>query len=267
MTSVRRAAAILLASIYVVCLFPGWVAPFDYAHQFRDLVAAPPSARHPLGTDALGRDSLSRLIYASRVSLLLAPAAALLATAIAALMGGVAGYCGGGVETVAMKATDLVLSLPWLFVLLIARARMPLSMLPWQTIGITFILLGSFGWAGAARVICAAAASLRSSDMLLHAKACGCPRWRLFAVHVLPNLRSILLAQFLILIPVFILTEGNLGVLGLGVGEPLPSWGNLLRELMNLPAVAERPWMLAPLAVFAMVTGCFYLLTSPGDYT
>ena len=266
MTSVRRLAAVLLASIYAVCLCGGWIAPFDYARQFRDSVSAAPSALHPLGTDELGRDSLSRLIYASRVSLLLAPAAALLATAIAALLGGVAGYCGGAVETIAMKATDLVLSLPWLFLLLIVRARMPLSMPPWQTIVITFTLLGSFGWAGAARVICAAAGSLRASDALLHAKAYGCPRWRLFAVHVLPNLRSILLAQFLILIPVFILSEGNLGVLGLGVGEPLPSWGNLLRELANLPAVAERPWMLAPLAVFAMVTGCFYLLTSPGDY-
>jgi peptide/nickel transport system permease protein len=157
---------------------------------------------HPLGTDELGRDSLSRLIYASRVSLLLAPAAALLATAIAGLLGGVAGYRGGMPETVAMKATDPVLSLPWLFLLLIARAWMPLSMPPWQTIAITFVLLGSFGWAGAARVICAAAGALRSSEMVLHAKAYGCPPWRVFAAHVLPNLRSILLAQFLILIPV-----------------------------------------------------------------
>jgi peptide/nickel transport system permease protein len=266
MTFVRRLAAILLASIYLVCLCAGWLAPFDYARQSRDCIAAAPSTLHPLGTDELGRDSFSRLIYASRVSLLLAPAAALLATAIAALMGGVAGFCGGAVETIAMKATDLTLSLPWLFLLLIARAWMPLSMPPWQTLLITFLLLGSFGWAGAARVICAAAGSLRASDMLLHARACGCPRWRLFAVHLLPNLRPILLAQFLILIPVFVLSEGNLGVLGLGVGEPMPSWGNLLRELVDLPAVAERPWMLAPLVVFALVTGCFYLLTSPGDY-
>jgi peptide/nickel transport system permease protein len=192
-------------------------------------------------------------------TLLLAPAAALMATAIAALMGGVAGFCGGAVEIIAMKATDLTLSLPWLFLLLIARAWMPLSMPPWQTLLITFLLLGSFGWAGAARVICAAAGSLRASDMLLQARACGCPRWRLFAVHLLPALRPILLAQFLILIPVFILSEGNLGVLGLGVSEPMPSWGNLLRELVDLPAVAERPWMLAPLVVFALVTGCSLL--------
>lgn len=266
MTAARRAAAVPLALIYVVCLAPGWITPFNYTRQFRDAVAAAPSAVHPLGTDELGRDSLARLLYASRVSLLLAPAAALLATAVAALLGGAAGYCGGAIETIAMKATDLVLSLPWLFLLLIARAWMPLSMPPWQTVVVTFMLLGAFGWAGPARVICAAAGSLRASDAVLHAKAYGCPRMRLFAVHVLPNLRPILLAQFLILIPVFILSEGNLGVLGLGVAEPMPSWGNLLRELVNLPAIADRPWMLAPLAVFAMVTGCFYLLTSPGDY-
>jgi len=266
MTLVRRLAAILLASFYMVSLFAGWLAPFDYAHQSRDCIAAPPSARHLLGTDELGRDSFSRLIYATRVSLLLAPAAALLATTVAACIGGVAGFRGGVFETIAMKATDLTLSLPWLFLLLIARAWMPLSMPPWQTLLITFLLLGSFGWAGAARVVCAAAGSLRASDMLLYARAYGCSQGRVFAAHLLPTLRPILLAQFLILIPIFILSEGNLGVLGLGVGEPMPSWGNLLRELVDLPAVAERPWMLAPLVVFALVTGCFYLLTSPGDY-
>lgn len=265
MTRLRRAAAVLLAAIYAVCLGAGWVAPFDYSRQFRDSVTAAPSRLHPLGTDELGRDSLSRLVYASRVSLLLAPAAALLATALAALAGGLAGYCGGAVETIAMKTTDLVLSLPWLFLLLIARSWMPLNQPPWRTLAITFLLLGSFGWAAPARVIREAAGSLRASDAVLQARAYGCPRWRLLSVHVLPNLSPILKAQFLILIPVFILTEGNLGVLGLGVGEPLPSWGNLLRELVNVPAVMDRPWMLAPLAVFAIVTGCFYLLTSQGE--
>jgi peptide/nickel transport system permease protein len=228
---------------------------------------APPSLRHPLGTDALGRDSLSRLFYASQVSLLLAPAAALLATGIAALVGAVAGYRGGAVDAVLMKTADLALSLPWLFLLLIARAWMPLSMPPWATIAVTFVLLGFFGWPGPARVVRAAAAGLRESDALIQARAFGCGRARLLFRYVLPNLKPILAAQFLILIPVFILSEGNLGVLGLGVGEPLPSWGNLLRELVNVPAILDRPWTLAPLAVFAAVTGCFSLLSSPGDKT
>lgn len=265
MRNTRRAAVILLAAVYAASLGASCLSQFDYARQFRDCVTAAPSRLHPLGTDELGRDALARLIHATRVSLLLAPAAALLATAIAAAVGGAAGYRGGVWETLAMKTTDVVLSLPWLFLLLIARGWMPLSAPPWQTLVTTFLLLGVFGWAAPARVICGAARALRASDAVLQAKAYGCPPWRLALVHVLPNLRSILLAQFLILIPVFILAEGNLGVLGLGVGEPLPSWGNLLRDLVNVPEVVDRPWMLAPLVVFAVVTGCFYLLTSAGE--
>jgi len=265
MTRARRAAAIALGAVYLVSLGASSLPHFDYARQFRDCVTAAPSLGHPLGTDELGRDSLARLLHASRVSLLLAPAAALLATAIAVAVGGVAGYRGGAWDALAMKTTDVVLSLPWLFLLLIARAWLPLTAPPWQTLVITFALLGCSGWAAPARVIRGAIRELRASDALLSAKACGYSPWRVAVVHVLPGLRAILLAQFLILIPAFILAEGNLGVLGLGVGEPLPSWGSLLRDLVNVPEVMERPWMLAPLAVFAAVTGCFYLLTSSGE--
>ena len=116
--------------MFLAAVFAGVLVPAPFAKQFRESPSAPPSAQHPLGTDELGRDALSRLLYGTRVSLLLAPAAALLATFLAALVGGLAGYLGGWFERVALGATNLWLSLPWLFLLLTARAMLPLNVAP-----------------------------------------------------------------------------------------------------------------------------------------
>jgi len=257
---VRVIAATILCAVLVATLLAGFLAPAPYARQFRDTPNASPSWQHLLGTDELGRDALSRLLYGSRVSLLLALAAALLATLIAGVIGGLAGYLGGWWERMAMAATDLSLSLPWLFLLLTVRAMLPLNVSPLTSVTITFALLGLLGWSASARVVCAGARALRNSEFILQARACGCSPVRLLFRQVLPNLRPVLSAQFLISIPVFILTEANLGVLGLGVAEPLPSWGNLLRGLESWPAVAANPWRLAPLALLVIVVSCFQLV-------
>lgn len=264
MKALRQAAAGLLLAIFLVTLLAGFLAPAPYAKQFRQTPNFPPSWQHPLGTDELGRDLLSRLLYGSQVSLLLAPAAALIATLIAAAVGGVAGYVGGWVERLALGATDLSLSLPWLFLLLTVRAVLPLNVSPLASVVITFALLGLLGWPASARVVCAGARTLRNSDFVLQARACGCSKLRLLIRHVLPNLKPVLYAQFLISIPVFILTEANLGMLGLGVAEPLPSWGNLLRELESYTALPGNPWRLAPLGLLALVVTCFQLVL-PGE--
>ncbi len=260
MKAIRRVAAGFLLVLFLATLLAGWIVPAPYAKQFREAPNALPSIVHPLGTDELGRDALSRLLYGSRVSLLLAPAAALLATLIAALVGGAAGYLGGWWERVALRATDISLSLPWLFLLLTVRAMLPLNVSPMTSVVITFALLGLLGWPGSARVVCAGARALRDSDLVLQARAYGCPKLRLLVRQLLPNLKPVLYAQFWISIPVFILTEANLGVLGLGVAEPLPSWGNLLRDLENWPAVATNPWRLAPLVLLVAVVSCFQLI-------
>ncbi len=265
MKTIRPVAAVLLGAIFLATLFAGVLAPADYAKQFRESPNASASREHLLGTDELGRDLFSRLLYGSRVSLLLAPAAALLATIIAALVGGIAGYVGGWLERVAMAGTDLSISLPWLFLLLTVRAVLPLNVPPATSLLITFALLGLLGWATSARVVCAGARGLRNSDFVLQAKACGSTPLRVLLWQVLPNLRPVLFAQFLISIPVFILTEANLGVLGLGVSEPLPSWGSLLRGLENWSAVQVNPWRLAPLLLLLVVVSCFQLILPRED--
>jgi peptide/nickel transport system permease protein len=260
MNWLRISAIVFIFAVATASLFAGFVAPAHYAYQFRDEPDAPPSHHHPLGTDDLGRDRLSRVLYGTRVSLLLAPAAAFLSSLLALLIGGMAGFVGGKLERIVMTATDLFLSLPWLFLLLTVRALLPLNVSPMISVVITFALLGCLGWAGAARVICADARGMRQSDFVLLARASGSAGFRLLWRHLVPNLRPIVLAQFCISIPVFILTEANLGMLGLGVTEPLPSWGSLLRELQSYPAVSGQPWLFVPLIIFIMVVGSFHFV-------
>jgi ABC-type dipeptide/oligopeptide/nickel transport system permease subunit len=200
------------------------------------------------------------VLYGTRVSLLLAPAAALLSSLLAVLIGGAAGFLGGWVERIIMAATDLFLSLPWLFLLITVRALLPLNVSPITSVAITFALLGCLGWAAAARVICADARSIAHSDFILLARASGSSGFRLLWRQVVPNLRPLVFAQFWISIPVFILAEANLGVLGLGVAEPLPSWGSLLRELQSYSAITGQPWQFVPLILFVVVVSCFHLV-------
>ena len=267
MKRARNIAVGVLVLIFATSLVAGFVAPAPYAAQFRDFISAPASRRFWLGTDDLGRDRWSRLLYGTRISLLLAPAAAVLSTLLAVLIGGIAGYAGGWWDRVLRRVIDLFLSLPWLFLFLIVRALLPLNASPLTSVIVTFTVMGLVGWAPAARIIRAGAQSLRQSDLVLHARACGCRGLRLVLVHIAPNLKPVIFAQFWIAIPTFILGEASLGLIGLGVAEPLPSWGNLLRELANPQAVAGNPWVLAPLAVLVLVVSCFQLLLPNKEFT
>jgi ABC-type dipeptide/oligopeptide/nickel transport system permease subunit len=260
-----RLARWLLALIFAAALAADLLAPRPYDAQFRDSPDARPSRHFLLGTDELGRDRFSRLLYGTRLSLLLAPAAAALATALSALVGLAAAASGRWGERGVLAVTDLVLSLPWLFLLLAVRALLPLNLAPLASVIITFALLGLLGWAPAARVLHAGIRALHQSDFVLHARASGSRPCRLMAVHILPNLVPLLRAQFWILVPAFLLTEANLGLLGLGVSEPLPSWGNLLRELENVAAVPSHPWLLVPVLLLILVVGCLHLAFPSGE--
>ncbi len=261
----RKVACAVLLVVLGVSLAASWLAPAGYAKQDREAAGAPPSHAHWLGTDEIGRDRFARVLYGTRISLLLAPAAALCSTLLAALIGGLAGYLGGAWARVAMAVTDLFLSLPWLFLLITVRAMLPLNVSPALSVLVTFLILGLLGWTAAARVLCATAGSLRNSDFVRQARASGIRGTRLFWIHVLPNLKPVLYAQFWISIPAFILSEANLGILGLGVAEPLPSWGSLLRELEGLVSVGEEPWKFVPLILLVVVVTSFQLVLSKQD--
>ena len=262
MSLLQKIALLALLLVVGASATANWLAPAGYAKQYREATDAPPSRTHWLGTDELGRDRFARVLYGTRISLLLAPAAALLSTLLSAFIGGLAGYLGGAWERMAMAVTDLFLSLPWLFLLITARALMPLNVSPLFSVLVTFILLGLLGWTAAARVLCTSSGSLRTSDFVRQARAAGISGTRLFWIHVVPNLKPVLYAQFWISIPVFILAEANLGILGLGVAEPMPSWGSLLRELEGLVSVGEEPWKFVPLILLVIVVTSFQLLLS-----
>jgi len=258
---ILRAIAVAILCITVgMGFFAPQITHYSYATQFRELPNAAPSAAHLFGTDSLGRDRLTRLVYGTRVSLLLAPATALLSTLLAGVFGSLAGLTGSWCERAILAVADLFIALPLLFVLLALRASIPINLPPLISIIATFVLVGVLGWPSSLRVVWAATRSLRNSDFLLLARASGCGRWRIILRHVLPNLRPILFAQFWISVPVFILTEATLSMLGLGVMEPIPSWGNLLRGLEDFAVVRANPWTLAPLVVLILVVICFQLI-------
>jgi peptide/nickel transport system permease protein len=259
----RRAAIVILLAIFGLVLAAPWIAPFAYDRQFREMPRAAPSRTHLLGTDAVGRDRLSRLLFGGRISLALAPAAAALAVAMALMVALPAAVAGGFWEKSALLAIDLVLALPWIFLLLAIRAVLPLHTSPTVSAAVIFALLGLLGWAGPARIMMAAAREQMRSPHVLAARAAGCGMCRLAMVHVIPNLAPVTWAQFWVTVPVFLLSEANLSLLGLGIAEPMPSWGNLLRDLQNLPSLGSQPWVAAPLALLVITLGCCHAAQPP----
>ena len=262
MKSPRIVGAVFLAILVAVSFGAGLFPKYSYSAQYREFTDAAPSLRFPLGTDDLGRDRFARLLYATRVSLLFAAAASLGALLLAALLGGIAGYWGGWCDRLLKRGIDLMLSLPWLFLLLAARAVLPLNASPVTSLIVTYALLALLGWASPARVVRAGVRSFRDSEFVLQARAEGLSEIRILIRHVLPNLRPILLAQFWTSIPVFILTEANLGFLGLSAGEPFPTWGSLLRDLQSPLFLHAEAF--APVIAIALSVCCFRLLSPRG---
>ncbi len=142
---------------------------------------------------------------------------------------------------------------------------LPLNISPQNSVIITFLLLGFLGWAASARVICAGTKELMKSEFVWLARASGFSGFKLIRLHLMPNLRGTLLAQFWISVPVFIITEANLGALGLGVTEPLPSLGSLLGELQSVIVLRPHPWQFLPLVVLIVVVSCFQTLLNKSE--
>src|SRR5664280_2877913 len=186
MKAVRLAATVLAAILVLASIGGSFLSRFDYAVQDREQVNAGPSSKHWLGTDDLGRDRFARLLHGTRVSMLLAPAAAAVSVLLALTVGAAPGFFGGFSERAAKTAIDLFLSIPWLFLLLTVRAMLPLNTSPAVSVTITFLMLGILGWAAPARILLARARSMRQSDFIVMARSIGVSpcRLTLFGIRV-----------------------------------------------------------------------------------
>jgi peptide/nickel transport system permease protein len=256
----KKTAISLLILVALCALFAPLIAPYDYGRQFRETPNARASSQFPMGTDDLGRDRFSRLIYATRISILLAPAAALVSILLALLISAVTATRAAWADHALSGVTALCMSLPWIFLFIILRAQLPLNTQPVESILITFGLMGIAGWAWPARIFTASIREITNSGWLVQARASGMAPHRIALVHAWPHLRAVAAAQFRALLPAYILSEASLGLLGLGVAEPLPSWGNLLAELQHPDRIQSNPWVLAPLALLMIVMICLEVI-------
>jgi ABC-type dipeptide/oligopeptide/nickel transport system permease subunit len=248
----RIPGAILLLLILAAALTV-WMSRFDYAFQDREAIMAPSTAQHWAGTDEVGRDRMVRVAAALLIGLTGATAAAAITTAIAALFGLLAAFSPPWMAKILMFVSDVFLSLPWLFLLMMARSLLPLTASPMETAVTTFLVLAALGWPACSRAVYGGAVQLRNAGWMIHGQACGLKTRQLIRIHLLPQLRPLLLPQFLICVPAFIVAEANLGALGLGVGEPLPSWGAMLLELDNSALLAGSHWVFLPIALLVVV--------------
>ncbi len=207
---------------------------------------AAPAVFFPWGTDSLGRDVFSRVLYGGRISLLTGLAATLLSLGLGLLWGTLAGFYGGWVDAILMRAGELFLALPWLYFLLGVRAFLPLHVSPTESFFLLAGIIGTVGWVRPARLVRGVVLSARERPFVAAARGFGASGFYLMRRHILPLTGSVVLTQATVLIPQFILAEVTLSFLGLGVGEPVPSWGNMLMEARQFHTLVSHAWMLAP---------------------
>jgi peptide/nickel transport system permease protein len=243
---------ILLFLLFVAAIAP-LVAPHDpYVSNVNELggydVLAPPSSEHLLGTDSLGRDMLSRIIYGGRVSLSVAFVAVMIATVTGIFLGVIAGYYGKWVDTLIMRITDVVICFPVLFLAITVATILKPSLFN------VMIIIGLVSWTTMTRLVRGEVLKLREMEYIEAAKAMGQRNSIIIFRHILPNIMAPIVVQATLQTAEAILTESALSFLGVGVQQPVPSWGNMLNEATSIMVLQFKPWVWAPAGFAILLT-------------
>lgn len=256
------AAAIVLLLLALVSILAPVIAPHDPIKQFRQEgltelgEPVPANAKFWLGTDGLGRDLLSRLIWGGRTSLGIGLTASAISVIIALVLGGGAGFAGGKTDFFMMRFVDMVMSVPTFFLMLLLVVM--LSPGPWVVITV----ISLFAWTYPARIFRSQILSTKEQDFVLAARCIGTPGQRLFMRHVVPHILPLVIVYLALGIPTTIFAEASLSFLGLGVPPPTPSWGSMIQDGMAYYRAA--PWVAFYPGLAIMVTVISFNLTGAG---
>jgi|HigsolmetaAR206D_1030411.scaffolds.fasta_scaffold03373_6 peptide/nickel transport system permease protein len=242
------AGAVVIFIVVLAAIFAPWLAPYDPGHQYLLDKLAKPGGKYPLGTDTLGRDTLSRLLYGARVSLLVGFVSVAGIIFIGTIIGAIAGYFGGIIDALLMRFVDVVISVPSLFLLITLVTIFQPSL---TTLIIVFAL---FSWPGTARIIRGEFLSLRSREFVLAARTMGVRSSKIIFSHILPNVMGPIIVTATLQMGYVILAESALSYFGLGVQPPTPSWGNMLQDAQNITIMISAWW-------YPLFPGLMILLT------
>ncbi len=212
------------------------------------------------GADGYGRDEFSRLLYGGQMSLVAGLLATLLSLAAGTVIGTVSGYYGRWVDESLMGSAELFLSLPWLYFLIAVRAFLPLHLSPAGTFLLLICVIGLIGWARPARLVRGVVLSARARNYVSAARGFGASDFYLLRRHVFPETFGILLTQAALLVPQYVAAEATLSFFGLGVSEPVPSWGNMLSTLQQYNVLVSYGWLLAPAGALVVTSVIYWLL-------
>jgi peptide/nickel transport system permease protein len=240
---------IILIPMFLCAIFAPFVSPHNPVEPDLKNVLAGPSLSHPFGTDMLGRDVLSRVIYGSRISLLVGFVSVGIATLIGLMLGALSGYYGGVIDELIMRFVDLMMCFPTFFLILAVIAFLEPSI--WNIM----VVIGLTGWMGISRLVRAEFLSIKGKEFVLAAKAQGLPNRKIIFGHVLPNALAPVYVVATLGVGGAILTESALSFLGIGVQPPTASWGNILAQAKDNIEIAWWLSLYPGLAIFLTVMG------------